>query len=93
MIPENHEVPVDGVLDLHAFAPREVKDLVPHYLQVCRENGILEVRIIHGKGRGVLRKTVHTLLGRDPSVISFRLDQGGSGGWGATVVVLAPPSP
>ena len=87
---ESIQLPIDGVLDLHAFSPREVKDLVPHYLEACREKGILQVRIIHGKGKGVLRETVHSLLGNDPSVLSFSLDQGGAGGWGATVAVLAP---
>ena len=87
------ELPVDGVLDLHAFSPKDVKDLVPDYLELCREKGILQVRIIHGKGKGVLREQVHALLRRHPGVVSFSLDQGGAGGWGATVVLLAPPSP
>ena len=43
------KLPIDGVLDLHCFNPRELKDLLPHYLTVCRDNGILQVRIIHGK--------------------------------------------
>src|SRR5690606_19827058 len=60
------EIPIDGVLDLHTFHPREVNDLVPHYLEVCREKGILEVRVIHGKGTGTLRRTVHAILGRLP---------------------------
>jgi DNA-nicking Smr family endonuclease len=91
MISEDHDLPVDGILDLHAFSPREVKDLVPHYLEVCRERGIFQVRIIHGKGRGTLRETVHSLLRKDPSVVSYGLDQGGAGSWGATIVILAPP--
>ena len=86
------EIPIDGVLDLHTFRPGEVSDLVPDYLELCREAGILQVRIIHGKGKGVLRERVHALLRKDPRVVSFSLDPGGAGGWGATIVVLAPPS-
>ncbi|MDD5308878.1 MAG: Smr/MutS family protein [Deltaproteobacteria bacterium] len=86
------EYPIDGVLDLHGFHPRDVKDLVPEYLRECRGRGILEVRIVHGKGTGVLRETVHAILGRLPEVASFRLAQGGSS-WGATLVDLRPASP
>jgi len=86
--PDVVEPPVNGVLDLHTFNPRDVKDLVPHYLALCREKGILEVRIIHGKGTGALRETVHAILRRDPSVEAFRLAGSDRGGWGATVVTL-----
>ena len=90
---DSSELPIDGVLDLHTFQPAEVKDLVPHYLGLCREKGILQVRIIHGKGKGILRERVHSILRREPTVASFALDPGAAGGWGATVVVLVPPSP
>src|SRR5262252_6648377 len=82
------ELPIDGVLDLHTFKPREVKDLVLDYLAACQERGILQVRIIHGKGIGNLKRTVHALLAKHPEVISYSLDHPQFGGWGATVVEL-----
>jgi DNA-nicking Smr family endonuclease len=81
-------IPIDGVLDLHTFNPREIKALVTDYLVACQEQGILQVRIIHGKGIGNLRRTVHALLAKNPSVISFTLDHPQYGGWGATLVRL-----
>jgi dsDNA-specific endonuclease/ATPase MutS2 len=82
------ELPINGVLDLHTFHPRDVKDLVPDYLGLCRDRGILQVRIIHGKGTGALRETVHALLRRSPIVRRFSLADETGGGWGATVVEL-----
>ena len=89
--PEPVAVPIDGTLDLHTFHPREVKDLMPDYLGACRERGILQVRIIHGKGTGALRRTVHAVLDRLPEVESYRLGGMGEGSWGATLVVLKDP--
>ncbi len=82
------ELPIDGVLDLHTFNPREVGELLPEYISACRGKGIYEIRIIHGKGTGALRETVHSILRRMPEVASFRLAGGDAGGWGATLVVL-----
>ena len=82
------EFPITGVLDLHTFQPREVKELVQDYLDACREGGIFQVRIIHGKGIGQLRRTVHSILARRPDVVSFSLDHPEYGGWGATIVHL-----
>ena len=79
---------IDGVLDLHQFSPKDVKTLVPEYLTECLAREIYEVRIIHGKGKGVLRRTVHALLEKLPYVMSFRLDDKQIGNWGATVVRL-----
>jgi len=80
-------IAVDGILDLHAFSPRDAASVVDEYLRVCLDKGIYEVRIIHGKGKGVLRKTIHALLEKHPKVLDFRLDSGPSG-WGATLVRL-----
>jgi len=85
------ELPIDGVLDLHTFRPRDVKGVVTDYLDLCRERGVLRVRIIHGKGIGALRTTVHTLLARRPDVESFTLANEPFGGWGATIVHLKRP--
>lgn len=83
-------LPIDGVLDLHTFAPADVKDLVRDYIGECRRRGVFELRLIHGKGTGALRETVHSVLRRMPEVESFRLAQGDAGGWGATIVRLVP---
>ena len=84
------EFPIDGTLDLHTFHPREVKEVVMDYLAACRERGILQVRIIHGKGTGALRRTVHAVLARLPEVVSFRLGGEAAGSWGATICLLRP---
>jgi DNA-nicking Smr family endonuclease len=84
------EVPIDGVLDLHTFLPREIRDLVPDYLEECRARGLRQARIIHGKGTGTLRETVHAILRRTPGVEGFRLADATGGGWGATLVDLTP---
>lgn len=83
-------LPIDGVLDLHTFQPRDLKELVPAYLAECRARHILKVRIIHGKGIGNLRRTVHALLERMPEVKAFVLASPPFGGWGATIVELHP---
>ncbi|MFH1687505.1 MAG: Smr/MutS family protein [bacterium] len=85
---EPHPYPIDGTLDLHQFGPDETREILAEYIRVCRERGILKLRIIHGKGVGVQREIVRSLLGRHPHVISFRHESGSGGGWGATVVDL-----
>jgi dsDNA-specific endonuclease/ATPase MutS2 len=81
------ELPIDGTLDLHTFSPKDAASVVRDYLDACLEKGVLEVRIIHGKGKGVLRRIVHAVLKDHPSVAEYRLDYG-PGGWGVTLVVL-----
>lgn len=87
--PEPEKIALDGVLDLHMFQPRDVKDLVPDWIQECRAAGILEVRIIHGKGIGVLRTIVQGILAEHPGVESFAHPNDGSS-WGATIARLKP---
>ena len=82
------EFPIDGTLDLHTFQPDEVKDLVLDYLAECGKRGILQVRIIHGKGQGTLRRTVQAVLEKLPFVESFYTADELAGGWGATIVIL-----
>ncbi len=82
------ELEITDVLDLHSFPPREVPDLVRDYLDAAYDKGLRELRIIHGRGVGVQRRTVRTLLERDPRVVDFRDAPGVHGGWGATVVTL-----
>ncbi len=84
------DYPIDGILDLHTFRPGEVKELIPEYLAACREKGILQVRIIHGKGTGTLRRMVQAVLSRLPEVASFQTAGEEAGGWGATLVTLIP---
>lgn len=81
-------LPIDGTLDLHVFRPREVPEVVEAYLEACREQGLRDVRIIHGKGKGVLRDTVRALLQKHPQVESYGYGGAGGGEWGATVVRL-----
>jgi len=83
-------VPITGELDLHTFRPSDLGELIPAYLEACAARGLRTVRVIHGKGTGTLRTTVHALLRRSPRVAAFRLGDEHSGGWGATLVTLAP---
>ena len=79
-------------LDLHTFLPREVGDVVEEYLHAAHAAGLRRVRLIHGKGIGALRRTVHAVLDRHPLVAGYRLGDERSGGWGATLVDLVDPA-
>ncbi|MFT3868534.1 MAG: Smr/MutS family protein [Nibricoccus sp.] len=81
-------IPITGELDLHTFAPHETKTVLDAYFEACLAKNIQSVRVIHGKGTGTLRETVHAHLRRSPLVESFRLGDETSGGWGATLVTL-----
>lgn len=70
---------------------QDAASVVDEYIRACHEQGIYDVRIIHGKGKGVLRETVHALLERHPLVLDFHLDSGPSS-WGATLARLRPNS-
>lgn len=84
-------LPITNELDLHTFQPSETRDLLFDYLSECRNAGILSVRVIHGKGTGALRTTVHTVLAKLDFVESWTWPAGAlSGGWGATWVYLRP---
>ena len=86
---EDHiEFEINGELDLHTFRPQEVGELVPDYIGLCLEKGITRIRIIHGKGIGTLRETVHALLKKDERVKNFHLADQTEGGWGATIAFL-----
>jgi dsDNA-specific endonuclease/ATPase MutS2 len=81
-------IPITDVLDLHSFQARDVKDAVEAYLEEARRLGVTGLRIIHGRGIGVQREMVRTILARTPFVASFSDAPSEAGGWGATVVTL-----
>jgi DNA-nicking Smr family endonuclease len=83
-------LPLEDFLDLHPFAPREIPSVVEEYLRAAREAGLREVRLIHGRGKGVQRARIHALLGRLPGIVAAHEAPAERGGWGATVVILDP---
>lgn len=84
-------LPIEDVLDLHAFRPREIGDLLDDYIAECTAAGIFSIRIIHGKGSGTLKQRVRSLLERHPMVAGFGDAPPDAGGWGATLVALRVP--
>jgi DNA-nicking Smr family endonuclease len=66
-----HRLPIEGTLDLHAFAPRDVKSVVDEYINAAHEAGLREIRLIHGRGKGVQRGIVQQALERHPLVEEF----------------------
>jgi DNA-nicking Smr family endonuclease len=83
-----HEVPIEGSLDLHAFQPRDIPSVVEEYIRAAHEAGLREVRLIHGRGKGIQRGIVQALLERHPLVTAFH--DAGESHLGATVAVLGP---
>jgi DNA-nicking Smr family endonuclease len=86
--PEPVVLPIGAVLDLHTFSPKEVEPLLEDYLEACREHGLFQVKIIHGKGTGQLKARVRSLLAKNPLVLQVHEADAEAGGWGATTVVL-----
>jgi len=81
-------LPIEDFIDLHPFAPRDIPDVVASYLDAAREAGFTEVRIIHGRGKGVQKERVRQVLTKSDLVESFAEATPERGGWGATVVRL-----
>lgn len=84
-------VPIEDAIDLHPFAPAEIPAVVASYLEAACEAGFVEVRLIHGRGRGVQRSRVQAVLAHHPLVASYRDAPPERGGLGATLVWLARP--
>ena len=82
------ELPVEDALDLHAFSPKDIPSVVESYLEAAAEAGYREVRVIHGRGIGVQKKRVESVLSRSPLVEAYRAAPPERGGWGATLVWL-----
>lgn len=83
-------LPIEDSIDLHPFAPRDIPDVVESYLEAAQEQGLLEVRIIHGRGKGVQKERVRQVLSRSDIVERFEEATPDRGGWGATIVFLKP---
>ena len=81
-------IPIEDWIDLHTFSPKEIPSLLEEYLLECQKKGFPQVRIIHGKGKGVQMNIVHSFLKKSPLVESFRLAPPEAGSWGATIVYL-----
>jgi DNA-nicking Smr family endonuclease len=82
------QIPIEDSIDLHTFSPKEILSLLEEYLLECQKKGFGEVRIIHGKGKGVQMNMVHSFLKKSPLVESFILAPPEAGSWGATIAVL-----
>ena len=83
-------IPIEDALDLHAFAPRDIPAVVADYLDAAHARGFTEVRLIHGRGIGVQRRIVQSVLAAHPLVAGFADAPPERGGWGATLVRLRP---
>ena len=81
-------LPLEDSIDLHAFAPKDIPSVVEEYIHQCHLAGLYEVRVIHGRGKGVQRQIVQSALAKNPLVSSFKDAPAESGGWGSTVVII-----
>ena len=81
-------IPIEDWIDLHTFSPKEIPSLLEDYLMDCLKKGYKEVKLIHGKGKGVQRRIVHSFLDKSPLVKSYGIAPEEQGGWGATLVAL-----
>lgn len=79
-------LPLEDSIDLHAFAPRDIPSVVEEYIYQCHQTGFHEVRVIHGRGKGVQRRIVQSVLAKNPLVSSYKDAPPEAGGWGSTVV-------
>ncbi len=86
-------IPIEDALDLHAFAPADVRSVVDEYLRAAQAQGFREVRLIHGRGTGAQRASVRALLARHPLVAAHIDAPPERGGWGATLVLIHPQRP
>ncbi len=86
--PEPVELPIEDYIDLHPFAPQEIPQVVDSYLEAAQQRGFREVRLVHGRGKGVQRARVRSLVSDHPLVVSFQDAPPSRGGWGATLVIL-----
>ena len=86
--PEPVEIEITDIFDLHTIPPRDVKRVVEEYLQLAHEKGFKVVRIIHGKGIGVQREMVRSILSRTPFVSYWTDAPPDAGGLGATIVII-----
>jgi DNA-nicking Smr family endonuclease len=80
--------PIDGTLDLHVFKPADIPSVLEEYIHACAEANIYHLRVIHGKGKGVQRARVASILQKHPMVARFKTASEDGGGWGATLVDL-----
>ena len=85
-------IPIEDWIDLHTFSPKEIPSLLEEYLLECQKKGFREVRIIHGKGKGIQRNIVHSFLEKSPLIESFKMAPNEEGSWGATIAFLRPIS-
>ncbi len=81
-------LPLEDSIDLHAFAPKDIPSVVEEYIHQCHQAGFFQVRVIHGRGKGIQRRIVQSTLAKNPLVSSFKDAPPESGGWGSTVVVI-----